>query len=85
MVFGLWKNTLWVDCGEKPELGILLVKKSVSLLEKKLRYKKNCFGNSYHFHLSNDKVSPGAKIDITLLVKNPKPEFKGFIIQVHKK
>ena len=35
VVFGLWKNTLWVDCGEKPELGILLVKKSVSLLNKK--------------------------------------------------
>ena len=50
VVFGLWKNTLWVDCGEKPELGILLVKKSVSLLEKKLRYKKNCFGNNYHYN-----------------------------------
>ena len=36
----------------------------------------------YEFHVNTQDIHPGAKVPISLLVKSPNPQFKGFIIQV---
>ena len=36
----------------------------------------------YEFHVNTQDLHPGAKVPISLLVKSPHPQFKGFIIQV---
>lgn len=36
----------------------------------------------YEFHVNTQDLHPGAKVPLSLLVKSPHPQFKGFIIQV---